>query len=58
MSEDILDGFIIDTLDAGQSDDIAALGIEVSVGETLMTSLQIKKDLAQHCLALIEKIQS
>ena len=55
---DILDGFIIDTLDAGQSDDIAALGIEVSVGETLMTSLQIKKDLAQHCLALIEKIQS
>jgi LPPG:FO 2-phospho-L-lactate transferase len=55
---DILDGIIIDTMDAAQSDDITALGLEVSVGETLMTSLQIKKDLAQQCLVLIEKIQS
>jgi len=55
---DILDGIIIDTMDAALSDDITALGLEVSVGETLMTSLQIKKDLAQQCLALIEKIQS
>jgi len=54
--QDILDGIIIDTLDAEQSEDIAALGLEVSVGETLMTSLQIKQDLAQHCLSLIEKI--
>ena len=53
---DILDGFIIDTLDAGQADDIAALGLQVSVGETLMASLQIKQDLAQHCITLIDKI--
>jgi hypothetical protein len=45
-------------MDAALSDNITALGLEVSVGETLMTSLQIKKDLAQQCLALIEKIQS
>jgi len=53
---DILDGFIIDTLDAGQADDIAALGLQVSVGETLMASLQIKQDLARHCITLIDKI--
>ena len=56
--QDILDGIIIDTLDAEQSEDIAALGLEVSVGETLMTSLKIKQDLAQHCLSLIEKINT
>ena len=55
-SQDFLDGIIIDTLDAEQSEDIAALGLEVFVGETLMTSLQIKQDLAQHCLSLIGKI--
>jgi LPPG:FO 2-phospho-L-lactate transferase len=53
---DILDGFIIDTLDAGQADDIAALGFQVSVGETLMASLQIKQQLAQQCITLIDKI--
>jgi len=54
--QDILDGIIIDKVDTEESEDIAALGLEVSVGETLMTSLQIKQDLAQHCLSLIEKI--
>jgi hypothetical protein len=53
---DILDGFIIDTLDAGQADDIAALGFQVSVGETLMASLQIKQQLAQQCITLIDQI--
>ena len=53
---DILDGFIIDTLDAGQADDIAALGLQVSVGETMMVSLQIKQQLAQQCITLIDQI--
>ena len=53
---DILDGFIIDTLDAGQADDIAALGLQVSVDETMMVSLQIKQQLAQQCITLIDQI--
>ena len=53
---DILDGFIIDTLDAGQADDIAELGLQVSVGETMMVSLQIKQQLAQQCITLIDQI--
>lgn len=49
---DFLDGFVIDSLDAAQKSQIEKLGIDVSVTNTIMKSLNDKVSLAKAVLAV------
>jgi len=50
---DLLDGFVLDTVDAASEGEIAATGTAVSTTNTLMTSREAKQDLARHILERI-----
>jgi LPPG:FO 2-phospho-L-lactate transferase len=53
---DILNGFVIDTVDAAIAPHVSALGMHVEVTRTLMTSNAERRTLAQSCLALAERL--
>jgi LPPG:FO 2-phospho-L-lactate transferase len=52
----VLDGFVIDTVDSALAPRIAALGIEVEVAPTLMTSELDRRTLAEVCVAFAQRI--
>jgi len=52
LYRDLCDGFVIDRRDAEQAADIQALGLRVSVTETLMRSAEVARALAQTSLEL------
>ena len=49
---DLLDGYVLDTRDAGQADEVEARGVRTAVVDTLMRSPEVATDLARHALAL------
>jgi LPPG:FO 2-phospho-L-lactate transferase len=53
--EDFLNGFILDTEDAGLKPQVEALGIEAVVTNTVMVSLDDRVNLARCCLDFIER---
>jgi LPPG:FO 2-phospho-L-lactate transferase len=53
-----LNGFVLDNVDAGLIDEIEALGMKVSVTQTVMESLDDRVKLARVCLDLIEQSQT
>lgn len=53
-----LNGFVLDNEDAGLIADIEALGIKVSLTQTVMESLDDRVKLARVCLGLIEQSQT
>ncbi|MEC8372978.1 MAG: 2-phospho-L-lactate transferase CofD family protein, partial [Pseudomonadota bacterium] len=55
---DLIDGIIIDEVDNEQADDIAALGMEVRVAQTVMRTLEDRKGLARICYAFGAEIGS
>ncbi len=52
-----LDGFVLDTVDAGLADAVAALGITPLVTDTIMRDAASKERLARDVLGLAEKIK-
>lgn len=52
----LIDGIIIDETDAAQSDEIAALGIQVVVKQTVMNDLADRKSLARDCCTFAESL--
>jgi LPPG:FO 2-phospho-L-lactate transferase len=54
--EDFLNGFILDTEDAGLKPQVEALGIEAVVTNTVMVSLDDRVNLARCCLDFIERL--
>jgi LPPG:FO 2-phospho-L-lactate transferase len=48
-----VDAMVIDEIDRGQEDEIRALGMDVLVSQTVMRSLEDRKDLANACLDFI-----
>lgn len=44
---DLLDGYVLDELDAEHAEDVAALGLEVCIAPTVMTSVASKVSLAE-----------
>ena len=55
---DLLDGFVIDTLDAAAADDIRALGLEVLVTDTVMRSDADKEALARQVVDFAKQFPS
>jgi LPPG:FO 2-phospho-L-lactate transferase len=55
---DFLDGFIVDTLDAGLTRDLAASGIRIKAAQTVMDSLQDRILLAQACVDFCKEIMA
>ena len=53
---DLIDGFVIDEADADAEDAIRALGVSVSVTQSVMRNLDDRKSLARDCLAFAERI--
>ena len=53
---DLLDGFIIDSADAQQRDDIAQTGVACRAVPSMMTTLDSKRRLAEETLSLIEEL--
>lgn len=53
---DILDGFIVDTQDAGQCDEVAQMGVACRAAQSMMSSVESKLRLAQETLSLIEEL--
>ena len=53
---DILDGFVIDTVDQDLAPRIAALGIDVEVTPTLMKSDADRRSLAEVCLMFARRL--
>lgn len=53
---DLIDGIVIDTVDAGQAGAIAELGMAVSVAPTVMRSPADKRTLAQHVVAFADRL--
>jgi len=53
---DVLDGFVIDTVDAAMAPRISALGIHVEVMRTLMSSDADRRNLAEACLAFARRL--
>jgi len=51
---DLVDVMVIDEVDAAQETDIRALDMDVVVAQTVMRSLDDRKDLARVCLSAIE----
>jgi LPPG:FO 2-phospho-L-lactate transferase len=54
----LIDGFVIDTADAGDAEAIARLGIEVHSAQTIMRTPQDRVMLARDCLAFAESLAS
>ncbi len=54
----LLDGFVIDHVDADQADDIAALGMRVLLSETYMRDLTDRERLARETLAFAADLRS
>ena len=52
----LLDGFVLDQQDAALGDDVAALGVEVSVAQTLMVTLADRIDLAEKVLQFTNRL--
>jgi LPPG:FO 2-phospho-L-lactate transferase len=55
---DLIDGYVLDTRDAGQAPDVEARGVRTTVVETLMRSPEIATDLARHALALADRVRA
>ncbi len=55
---DLLDGFVIDTVDAAAADDIRALGLEVLVTDTVMRSDADKEALARQVVDFAKQFPS
>jgi LPPG:FO 2-phospho-L-lactate transferase len=53
----LIDGFVLDETDAPLAPEIEALGIEVCLAQTLMTSLEDRIALARICLNFLERIR-
>ena len=51
-----LDGFVLDNADTTLSDEVEALGLKVSVTQTVMETLDDRVKLAQVCLDLIAQL--
>ena len=49
---DLLDGYVLDTRDAGQAADVEARGVRTAVVDTLMRSPEVAESLARSALAL------
>ncbi len=49
---DFLDGWLIDEVDAGRADEVAALGVRVGVAQTVMETPDVAADVARAVLAL------
>ena len=52
---DLLDGYVLDSADAAQAEAVRALGLEVLVAETVMTSLGERRALARRVLDFAER---
>jgi len=52
---DFLDGFVLDREDAGLRAEIEAMGMSITVTNTVMKSLNDRVNLARHCLAFVRK---
>ena len=55
---DFLDGFILDSEDEGQASGIQALGLETTVTQTVMRSLDDRIALARDCLDFVDQLSS
>ncbi len=53
---DFLDGFVIDTQDAANVQDIEDLGITSHVTQTVMTTLDDRVQLAESCLEFVSRL--
>lgn len=54
----LLDGFVLDTADADQQSSIEAMGLKVTVTNTVMNSLQDRVDLAANALRFAKQLRS
>ena len=55
---DILDGFVIDNKDAAEARQIEEMGQRVLVTDTIMTSITVKKRLANNIMDFANEIQA
>lgn len=51
-----IDGFVLDTLDEPMACDVAALGLAVEVADTIMRTLDDRRELARRTLALLGRL--
>lgn len=56
MYAGLADGYVLDRRDAGQADDVEALGLRAVVTETLMRDDAVAEALARECLALASQL--
>jgi LPPG:FO 2-phospho-L-lactate transferase len=57
LYREIADGLVIDRKDAGQVDDVEALGLECRAVDTLMVDLEVSAELARTALELAESLR-
>ena len=55
---DLLDGFVLDTIDADQAPEVEGLGLQVKVTNTVMSDLNDRIRLAKETLALAEEVSA
>lgn len=55
---DFLDGFVLDIQDDGQAPDVQALGLQTTVTQTVMRSLEDRIALARACLDFVDQLSS
>ncbi len=53
---ELIDGFILDEVDAKLADEVSSLNIDVLATQTVMRNAGDRFDLAQQCLAFVEKL--
>jgi LPPG:FO 2-phospho-L-lactate transferase len=58
MYEDLLDGWVIDEVDGGSARDIEALGVEVSITDTMMRDADVAAALARTTLELAARVDA
>ena len=57
LHRDLLDGFVLDELDAGQADYIESMGLKTKVLDTLMRDTDVAASLAAATLELAESLR-
>jgi len=57
LYRDVARGFVLDERDAGQADDVAALGLVPSVVDTLMTDVSRAAQLGEAALGLLRQLR-
>jgi len=57
LYRDFLDGFVLDEVDADQSESVQHLGLKTGCAQTVMSDDQDKAALAQYCLGFLEQLR-